>query len=377
MLWGGSGVPFATPLPPEQNSLRFEFAAPSFQPNAFAEVKIQYRTRLDGFDRGWSGWDDGAQREYSNLPPGKFSFQVQARDSSGREGPETRFDFVLLPPWWRTWWASLGYLVFGAFGVVGAVRWRTRALNHRNERLEKIVQDRTKTLAEQNAELARLHKLELDEKITARLAEEKARLEVLRYQLNPHFLFNSLTSIRSGIPATLGPARTAVDRLAEFCRLTLGARAPDDLGPLNEEIDLLRVYLEIESARWSDYLQVEFEIDPAAQTVRLPRLLLLPLVENALKYGRVTSPDLLRLHLKVRLEHDDVFIDVSNTGHWVAHAGVYGLPSTGIGLDNLRERLRRHYPKTHTFTRMEAEGWVHVQLWLKTRSLPIEEGSPI
>src|SRR5207248_7776476 len=101
-------------------------------------------------------------------------------------------------------------------------------------------------------------------------AEEKARLEVLRYQLNPHFLFNTLASISASLPSGRSTARTMVERLAEFCRLTL--HRPDDreLTTLGEEMRLLRAYLEIEQSRWGDLLDVTIACDPALDAERLP-----------------------------------------------------------------------------------------------------------
>jgi integral membrane sensor domain MASE1 len=125
-------------------------------------------------------------------------------------------------------------------------------------------------LAASNAELARLHQLELDEKIAARLAEEKARLEVLRYQLNPHFLYNSLNSIYGLLFENPRDAGEMVLRLSEFCRATLtGPR--DELPTLGAEIDALRAYLEVEKVRWGEKLQIETAVAPEVEAIRLPR----------------------------------------------------------------------------------------------------------
>jgi hypothetical protein len=370
LLWGGSGTPPLVPFSPGQNSLEFTFAAPALQPDAYATVRTEYRTRLAGFDRQWSPWSEITQRQYSHLPPGRFSFRLQARDASEREGPEAAFDFVLLPPWWRTWWAYGGYLALACGGVAGFVRLRTRALRRRNARLERLVNERTDTLFQQNQELARLHRLELDEKTSARLAAEKSRLETLRYQLNPHFLFNSLTLIRSQIPSGLVRARDAVDRLADFCRITLQDRRSDERVPLGEEIAMLRSYLQIEHFRLGELLRVEVDLDPAASTELVPRLLLLPLVENALKYGSATSPDRLELLITAGRDAHGLRIEVANTGTWVDRSSNSGVPSLGIGHENLRERLRRHYPGAHTFTHTAADGWVRVTLRLGQAAPP-------
>lgn len=137
LLWGGAGIPFNTPLRPEENSLRFAYAATVLQPDAFGGADAEYRTQLEGFDRTWSAWSGDVAREYSNLPPGRFIFHVQARDGTGRAGPDEKFAFVLRPPWWRTWW-FITLAVLTAIGVVVAVtRWAAiRVLQRRLALLE-------------------------------------------------------------------------------------------------------------------------------------------------------------------------------------------------------------------------------------------------
>jgi signal transduction histidine kinase len=137
LLWGGSGAPFATPLAPELNSLLFEFAAPPQQPNAFGQANVQYRAKLDGFEREWSSWGEGIRRRYSNLPPGTFSLRVQARDVAGREGAVANFRFTVLPPWWRTWWCMGLEVIAGIGAIAGVTRWLAqRALRRRVAMLE-------------------------------------------------------------------------------------------------------------------------------------------------------------------------------------------------------------------------------------------------
>ena len=355
--------------PARNNSVDFDFVAPTAPTHAAPD----YRTRLVGFDRDWGTWSPERRRSFTNLPEGSYTFEVQPRDADGRPGGVATLAFAVLPPWWRTWWAYGGYAAVLGLTIYGSVRLRTRALQKKNEQLEKVVSTRTEDLRRQNAELARLHKLELDEKITARLAAEKAQLDVLRYQLNPHFLFNSLTSIRSQIPPALGSARDTLDRLADFCRLTLTGRKAEERTTVGEEIAMLRAYLDIEQTRMGELLSVEFDVDHTLDGVMMPRLLLLPLVENGLKYGQATSEDTLALKISAQRAPgggEGVVFTVSNTGTWVERGSRPGIPSTGIGHENLRERLRRHYPDAFAFTHSAIDGWVHVRLELKTVAQP-------
>ncbi len=356
-----TGVHERDRLAPEHTALKFDFVALRHQ----LADSVTYQTRLVGQNREWSPWSHSRQSVFTSLPAGSYRFEVRARDADGQFAAPAAVAFVVLPPWWRTWWALLGYAGAGAGVVAGAVRLRTRALRQRAERLQALVDDRTAELARKNTELVRLHQLELDEKISARLAEEKARLEVLRYQLNPHFLFNTLASISAALPAGRSTPRTMVERLAEFCRLTLHRPDERDWTTLGEELKLLRAYLEIELSRWGDLLDVEISADPALDRERLPHFLLLPLVENALKYGRATSPDRVGLRLAARRDRDGALVlEVANTGEWVEPAEKKRVASLGIGLDNLRERLARYYPRSHTFAVAHANGWVTATLRL-------------
>lgn len=361
-----TGVRAGEHLPPAHPSLRFDFVALRHQ----IADSVTYQTRLVGLETAWSAWSRERSRAFVRLPAGSYRFEVRARDADGVLSAPATLAFAVLPPWWFSSWAWLGYCSAGGALVFGVVRLRTRSLRQRAERLEALVTQRTHELADrtaelgrQNTELVRLNQLELDEKITARLAEEKARLEVLRYQLNPHFLFNTLASISAALPSGASTPRTMVERLAEFCRLTLHRADERDWTTLGEEVQLLRAYLEIEQSRWGALLDVTIDCAADLNAERLPHFLLLPLVENALKYGRATSPDRVGVRLAARREPDGTLVlSVANTGEWIEPATKKTVSTLGIGLENLRERLARHYPRSHHLEFTHADGWVTVVL---------------
>jgi signal transduction histidine kinase len=363
-----SGVRAGESLPRRHPPVEFAFEALRHQ----LENSVVYQTRLTGYESGWSEWSGERRRSFANLPGGRYTFEVRARDADGVWAQPAAFALTVAEAWWRTRWAWMGYGVVTLAAFAGGVRFRTRALRRRAAELEAVVAKRTEELAhrteelaQRNVELVRLNQLELDEKIAARLAEEKARLEVLRYQLNPHFLFNTLASISAALPGNESPARTMVERLAEFCRLTLHRADDRDWTTLGEEIELLRSYLEIEQTRWGDLLDVEIVRDPALDGERLPYFLLLPLLENALKYGRATSPDRVGIRLVTRCDPDGrLVLEVANTGEWIEATASKPTSSLGIGLENLRERLSRHYPRRHQLDITAGEGWVSVVLRL-------------
>jgi len=113
-----------TPLPAKStfesaaNSLRFEYALPTH----FDEAATEYQSRLDGFDSDWAAWTHEGQREYTNLSLGDYKFRVRARGISGGVSEEAVYAFTILPPWYRTWWAYLGYLAVAALLFFGLDR---------------------------------------------------------------------------------------------------------------------------------------------------------------------------------------------------------------------------------------------------------------
>lgn len=191
---------------------------------------------------------------------------------------------------------------------------------------------------------------------------QHARLRMLRYQLNPHFLFNALNSI--GALAGEAPDRVQrmVGELSGFLRYSLlDAERLEVL--LRDELRAVEHYLEVEKVRFEDDLEVRIELDPDAAKRPLPAFLVLPLVENAIKHGRRTSGMPLRIEVAARIEQDSSLrIEVKNTGAWLAPSQPAAVNGTDTGLHNVRERLRAHYDGHHTFDLYEEGGWVHARI---------------
>ncbi|WP_306591919.1 ATP-binding protein [Geothrix sp. 21YS21S-4] len=162
-IYGGDGPLSATPeegpaLPHRTGALRFEFASPSFD----AESANQYQVRLDGYDPDWSPWTFEAQKEYTNLPEGRYRFQVRARNVYGQVSPEQSFGFRALPPWYRTAWARALFAGLALLAAGLAVRVWTALLRRRNRTLQRWIalavedlRDRERMLADQAGALER------------------------------------------------------------------------------------------------------------------------------------------------------------------------------------------------------------------------------
>jgi two-component sensor histidine kinase len=180
-----------------------------------------------------------------------------------------------------------------------------------------------------------------------RLAQA-AQLQMLRYQLNPHFLFNSLNSIRALINEDQKASREMVTELAEFLRYSLVNKGSASV-PLSQEIDAIRHYFAIEKKRFDEKLEVEIRISPEAESFPVLGFLLHPLVENAVKYGMKTSPMPLKIGIHADVGEECLLMRVENTGSWIDEQKNHDKEGTGTGLANIRMRLENAYPGQYSF----------------------------
>jgi signal transduction histidine kinase len=212
------------------------------------------------------------------------------------------------------------------------------------------------------AETRRRH-TEVAEGLRAEVAE--ARLDALRQQLNPHFLFNTLNHIVMQLRSRdVAPAERMLLALSDLLRDVLRERA--QLIPLRDEVRIVERYLEIERERFGDRLEAEVTFEPRVLDALVPSLILQPLLENAMRHGVSAADGHSRLWLSARSHGDRVAIEVRDAGPGIASAG--SPPSTGVGLTNTAERLRYLYGKDHSFTlRTLDEGGLLVSIDLPFR----------
>ncbi|KQM92888.1 MULTISPECIES: sensor histidine kinase [Sphingomonas] len=190
-----------------------------------------------------------------------------------------------------------------------------------------------------------------------------AQLAMLRYQLNPHFLFNTLNSISTLVLLKQTErANAMLSRLSSFLRYTL-ANEPTAHVTVAQEMETLKLYLEIEKMRFEDRMRPKFDIDPRAERARLPSLLLQPLVENAIKYAVTPQEEGAEICVTVRLAGERVQIAVSDTGPGLIDGRISPSLSTGVGLANIRDRLAQAYGPDHRFeTRSTPAGGFSVEI---------------
>jgi two-component system LytT family sensor kinase len=170
----------------------------------------------------------------------------------------------------------------------------------------------------------------------------QAELRALQAQIHPHFLFNAFNTLYGIIPKESAGARRTVLNLADIFRYFL--RTERHIIPLEEEMKIVRAYLEIEALRIGSRLQIEIDVDAATERVSIPVLSVQPLVENAVKHGIAPQAAGGTVRVVARLEDGRLAVRVSDTG-----PGFGATPlndGAGVGLDNVRQRLRLCYGPT-------------------------------
>src|SRR5436190_3221986 len=182
----------------------------------------------------------------------------------------------------------------------------------------------------------------------------RTRLEVLRMQLNPHFLFNTLHTISALIHENPEDADRIVARLSELLRVSLEQSDTQEV-PLRQELSFLERYLEIEQVRFQDRLSVELDIESGLDDILVPSLILQPLVENAIRHGIAPREDMGRLKIAARRLNGMQELKVGDNGPGLPETEVASHPE-GVGLSNTRSRLSHLYGANHQFQLTPAPG---------------------
>ncbi|MBN1781508.1 histidine kinase [bacterium] len=213
-----------------------------------------------------------------------------------------------------------------------------------------------------------------DQKERARMAREqtqKAQLQMIHYQLNPHFLFNALNAIRALIGENRQNAKQMITELSEFLRYSLISK-DQSVVPLHYELEAIRHYFSIEKRRYEDKLKVHYDVDPVTESCPVISFLLYPLAENAIKYGLKTSALPLRIRLRTEMRGSTLYVEIANTGRWItpANGRENGLTH---GLSMVRKHLDSLYPENFSLTTGEKDGWVTVHIEIHKIVKPVHE----
>jgi ligand-binding sensor domain-containing protein len=289
-----------------QNFLTLEFSVFLFMP--VRETHLFYR--IPEINKNWTLADATHTASYSDLPPGRYSFEVRAEDGVS-EGRVETLQIAIAPPFWQTWWFRAALVV----ALAGAV-----AL---------VMRRRVATVRTQEA-------------FKQQIAE--AEMMALRAQMNPHFIFNCINSIDAMIQSN--DKYHATMYLNKFARLIRGIldSSKQKTVPISQDIETLRLYIELEQFRHDDKFTYEIHADPAVlqEDYRVPPLVIQPYVENAILHGirhRKDGGGKLSISIGVADGHLLYHIEDNGVGMQSAARQPAGRHSYGIQMSNDRVRL--------------------------------------
>ena len=175
-----------------------------------------------------------------------------------------------------------------------------------------------------------------------------ARLETLRSQIHPHFLFNTLNSVAALVEVDGQKAKNMIADLSDLLRNMLDQKDAH-LIPLKEELEILEKYTAIEKVRFSDHLNIKLTIQEGLDEAHVPAMLFQPLIENSIRHGFSENHQFLHIEVKVFSKGDTLYIEVSDDGCGVGDQDLDALLQEGVGLRNTYERLTNLYKKQFTF----------------------------
>ncbi|UTW59679.1 histidine kinase [Kordiimonas sp. SCSIO 12603] len=187
--------------------------------------------------------------------------------------------------------------------------------------------------------------------LTATAMAHQAQLKMLRYQLNPHFLFNTLNAISTLVlEKSEADANRMLTKLSSFLRYTL-VNQPTQRVTLDQEMHALGLYLDIEKVRFQDRLLLEFDIGEKARDALIPSLLLQPLIENAIKYAIAPSIDGGTIKVSADVDEGRLKVALTDTGPGMEDlTNIVSKSGSGVGIANTRERLMQIYGDDHEIT---------------------------
>ena len=279
-----------------QNSISFSYTGINFNQGQ----QNNYACMLEGFDQEWKY--SGVERKvnYINLPPGTYTFKVKSANHQGEWNEEPAiFSFTISPPFWQRWWFRL--LALGL--ILSAIYY--------------LVQKREAGIKKDNK---------------VKLQVSELRMQALRAQMNPHFIFNSLNSIQNYILSN--NTIDAAGYLSKFAKLIrrILDQSKHNFLPLGEVMETLQMYVEMEAFRFNNEFSYHFDVEPDDDLLdaKLPPMLLQPFVENAILHGLMPKAGEKRLYISCKMVagHAEIIIDDNGIGR-TQHQAKAGHESQG------------------------------------------------
>ena len=268
-----------------QNNISFSFSTQEF----FYPERIEYAYQLSGIDRGWH-YTHALNRKinYTRLSPGDYVLRLKAQFQGGDwEGGEKEYHIIIMPAFWQTDWFKMLTVAIACAAIFAIARWRIVTIGKKEQ--QRIIHEKD-------------------------LLELEAR--ALRAQMNPHFIFNSLNSIKSLI--NKNENEKAAEYLTTFSKLirTLFLNSDSREVSLHEEIETCKLYAQIERMRFGDKVDFGFDIDQSIdlKDIRVPALIIQPFIENAIWHGLVPKERGGRLLVTVRKNNGAIECIIDDNG---------------------------------------------------------------
>ncbi|MDF2447699.1 MAG: hypothetical protein K0R26_203 [Bacteroidota bacterium] len=278
LLASGSELPYSL------NNISFYFEGICLT----APEKVQYSYKLENYDKVWSPPTDINYTKYDNLPPGRYTFKVKSCNNEGIWNIEpVEFVFTINTPFYKTWWFILLCILVGSAVIITIFRLRIRQIKRK-----------------QQAEFEQLVEV------------SKAELKALRAQMNPHFVFNSLNSIQHYILNSKGDeAAKYLNKFAKLIRIILNNSEKPTV-TINEEIEALELYLELERMRFENKFEYFFEIDQSidGDYDEIPPMLIQPYLENAILHGINPKDGNGKIQIMIKVVNQFIKISVKDDG---------------------------------------------------------------
>jgi ligand-binding sensor domain-containing protein len=244
--------------------------------------QVLYRWKLEGNDEDWAPLSKRSDATYSNLSPGNYTFLYQAQNQDGKSSAVKKWSFTIKTPYWKTWWF---YTLVSVF-IIGIILLSIRFYIRRIKEAEKV--EREKLAFEKDL-------IELEQK-------------ALRLQMNPHFMYNALNSIQGLVASQQHTqARTYLQKFARLMRLTLQNSRADFIS-LEDEIESLKNYLDLEQLTQKKAFQYTFAISPNMNVgdVLIPPMMLQPFLENAVKHGVADMGELGLIKINFDIDQNNI-----------------------------------------------------------------------
>ncbi|WP_196139343.1 response regulator [Aliikangiella sp. G2MR2-5] len=363
-LFGGGKQTLIPEIEYMQNSLRFEFALTSFD----APDKTLYQYRLEGFNDSWSDWSSETYREFTNLDEGSYVFSVRAKDLY-HQSEAAEFRFVILAPWYRSWWA---YIVYGVIFLMLAqlwTRWKSQSIQRKNRLLEKRIGEKTTEIQLQK------HQLEMQNIQLVEMSNYKSRFYTnISHELRTP-LSLSIAPVADILEGKLGQVSSEI-----YERLTLVQKNSRHLlNYINQLLDMTREdslhyelkvelvnLLPIVRSRYDAFYalskrkEVSFtvEIPETPVEILIDRQMFIHALDNLLNNAFKFTDKGGAVHLKVKNSSDSIFVEVIDTGigidnerlskifdryFQVGASGISKKKGIGVGLNFVQEIMKQHH----------------------------------